>query len=105
MHLAERDRDPSEQTDVSTEEGPALRDAAALTERAADDEAQANAARERFRLGPIEALEPDDAVRRLTDEVFRSAEVLARKERTATTRDETALVAEEKRRKAFHRAD
>lgn len=37
-------------------------------------------------------------VERATDEVFRSNEILARKERTATTRDETSLVAEEKRR-------
>jgi hypothetical protein len=41
----------------------------------------------------------DHEVRRATDEVFRSAELLARKERTASTRDETTLVAEEKRRK------
>lgn len=41
----------------------------------------------------------DHEVRRATDEVFRSAELLARKERTAGTRDETTLVAEEKRRK------
>jgi hypothetical protein len=41
----------------------------------------------------------DHEVRRATDEVFRSAELLARKERTASTRDETKLVAEEKRRK------
>ena len=41
----------------------------------------------------------DTDVRRATDEVFRSAEILARKERTASSRDETALVAEEKRRK------
>ena len=64
MHLAERDRDPSDEpVDVSTEEGPALRDAAAATERAAHDEAQAAAARERFRIGPIKAVEPDDAIR------------------------------------------
>ncbi len=40
----------------------------------------------------------DSGVQRATEEVFRSAEILARKERTATSRDETALVAEEKRR-------
>lgn len=38
----------------------------------------------------------DDAIQRATDELFRSDEILARKERNATTRDETALVAEEK---------
>ena len=63
MHLAERDRDPSERTDVSTEEGPALRDAATLAERAADDEAQAAAARERFRTDALPALDPDEVVR------------------------------------------
>lgn len=40
----------------------------------------------------------DAAVGRATDEVFRSNEILASKERTATSRDESALVAEEKRR-------
>ena len=67
MHLAERDRDPSDSsdqlTDVPTEEGPALRDAAALAERAAADEAQATEARERFGIGSIAAMEPDDVVR------------------------------------------
>ncbi len=62
MHLAERDRDSSRtanSTDESTEEGPALRDASTAVERAAQDEADADAARERFRIGPIQALEPD----------------------------------------------
>ena len=45
----------------------------------------------------------DAAVTRATEEVFRSAEVLARKERTATTRDASALVSEEKRRERRHR--
>lgn len=40
----------------------------------------------------------DAAVTWASDEVFRSTEMLARKERTATSRDESALVAEEKRR-------
>ena len=66
MHLAERDRDPSDRsdqrTDVPTEEGPALRDAATVAERAAADEADANEARERFRIGPIPAIEADEAV-------------------------------------------
>ena len=66
MHLEERDRDPSDgrdrSTDVSTEEGPALRDAATVAERAAADEAEATEARERFRTGPIPALEPDEVV-------------------------------------------
>ncbi len=64
MHLAERDRDPSDETvDVSAEEGPALRDALTAAERAADDEAAASGARERFRIGPIEALVPDDTIK------------------------------------------
>jgi hypothetical protein len=67
MHLAERDRDPSDgsdrATDVPTEEGPALRDAATLAERAASDEADANEARARFRIGPIPAIEADEVVR------------------------------------------
>ncbi len=63
MHLAERDQDPSDEHDWFTEEGPALRDAATVAERADIDEAAATAARERFRIGPIAALEPDDAIR------------------------------------------
>ena len=66
MHLAERDRDPSDHdetpTDVSTEEGPALRDATATAQRAAQDEADATAARQRFRIGPIEPIEADDVI-------------------------------------------
>ncbi|MHB8491193.1 MAG: BREX system P-loop protein BrxC, partial [Solirubrobacteraceae bacterium] len=44
----------------------------------------------------------DDAIERETAEVFRSREVLSRKERGAQTKDETALVAEEKRRQRRH---
>ena len=44
----------------------------------------------------------DDAIERETTEVFRSGEVLSRKERGAQTKDETALVAEEKRRQKRH---
>ena len=65
MHLAERDRDPlfdRAADDVSTEEGPALRDASSSVERAEADEADAAAARERFRIGPIPAIEPDEEV-------------------------------------------
>lgn len=40
----------------------------------------------------------DHAVTLATDEVFRSNEILSRKERGAQTKDETALVADEKRR-------
>jgi hypothetical protein len=63
MHLAERDRDASDEgTEVSTEEGPALRDAEQAATRAADDEAAAAAAREGFRFAPIEPIEPDEAI-------------------------------------------
>lgn len=63
MQLSERDRDPTPNAvDGSTEDGPALRDAATLAERAAVDEAAANAARERFRHGPVPAIEPDEAI-------------------------------------------
>jgi hypothetical protein len=44
----------------------------------------------------------DDPIERETAEVFRSREVLSRKERGAQTKDETALVAEEKRRQKRH---
>ena len=40
----------------------------------------------------------DEAIDRETVELFRSREILSRRERVAQTRDETALVAEEKRR-------
>ena len=63
MHLSERDRDPSP-SDVqgSTEEGPALRDAAAIAERAAADEAAASAARDRFVSAPVPVIETDERV-------------------------------------------
>jgi len=64
MHLAGRDWDPStDAVEGSTEEGPALRDAATVAARAADDEEGAAAARERFRSTPIPAIEVDDAIR------------------------------------------
>lgn len=64
MHLAGRRQDPSDvPTEGSTEEGAALRDAARAAERAADDEEAAAAARDRFRIGPVPAIEADDDVR------------------------------------------
>ena len=68
MKLAGRDRDPlseqiSEPIDVSTEEGPALRDAAQAAARAAEDEEAAAAARDGFRVAPIQPIEADDAIR------------------------------------------
>ena len=44
----------------------------------------------------------DAPVGRATEEVFRSVEILARKERTASSRDQSALVGEEKRRLRRH---
>jgi hypothetical protein len=44
----------------------------------------------------------DEAIARETAELFRSKEILSRKERGAQTRDETALVSEEKRRLRRH---
>jgi hypothetical protein len=44
----------------------------------------------------------DDAIDRETVELFRSKEILSRKERGAQTKDETALVAEEKIRQRRH---
>jgi hypothetical protein len=69
MHLAERDRDPSASypAEGSTEEGPALRDAAERAARAAADEEAAAAARDRFRIGPIPAMEADDVIRPLLE--------------------------------------
>ena len=64
MHLAERDRDPrSEQTEVSAEDGPALRDAAQAAARATEDEDAAATARDGFRIAPIQPIEADDAIR------------------------------------------
>ena len=64
MQLAGRDRNPSDAaTDGLTEEGPALRDAASAAARAADDEEAAAAARDRFRIGPIPAIDADVDVR------------------------------------------
>lgn len=42
------------------------------------------------------AVSPDDAIDRATVEVFRSKEMLGRKEREAKTADETTLIGEEK---------
>jgi hypothetical protein len=61
MHLAERDRDrTSAAVERSTEEGPALRDAAAGANRAAADEAEATLAR--YHDGPLPAIDPDERI-------------------------------------------
>jgi hypothetical protein len=62
MQPAERDQGPTNTLVESTEEGPALRDAAAAAARAARDEADAAEARDRFRAEPMPSVEPDDAI-------------------------------------------
>ena len=47
----------------------------------------------------------DDRIERVTVEVHRSKEMLSRKERGARTKDETALVSEEKQRLSRHQSD
>ena len=47
----------------------------------------------------------DEAIDRETVELFRSKEILSRKERSAQTKDETALVAEEKLRQRRHQSE
>lgn len=60
MHAGERDREgPTETAEPSTEDGPALRDAARAAERAALDEAAAADARERYRIQPLPSLTDD----------------------------------------------
>lgn len=63
MQLSERDRDePTSSVEASTEEGPALSGAALVADRIANDEADATAARERFRDGPVPSIHPDDGI-------------------------------------------
>ena len=62
MHLAEGDRALSDESVQASTEEPALRDAEAAVDRASDDEAAAAAAREGFRISPMVAIEPDDAI-------------------------------------------
>ena len=69
MRAAERDQgDPTEPSTRSTEEGPALRDAAEILAREGHnpgrlvDEAEAQAARERLRMEPIPVIEPDEHI-------------------------------------------
>ena len=62
MQPDERDQDPTHSAVEVPEEGPALRDASAVAERAARDEAEATDARERFRQSPIPTIAPDDAI-------------------------------------------
>jgi hypothetical protein len=62
MQPEERDQDPTHRAVEVPEEGPALRDAAAVAERAARDEADATEARDRFRSSPLPTIEPDEAI-------------------------------------------
>lgn len=64
MGGAERDQDRDDVLTGSTEEGPALRDAATTVARVEADEAAALEARERYRTGALSSLEPDATVRR-----------------------------------------
>ena len=63
MQSSERDQATSaELAEEPTEEGPALRDAVLAVERAAADEAAADAARDAFSVSPVPDLEPDERV-------------------------------------------
>jgi hypothetical protein len=63
MQSSGRDRDQAPNpVGWSTEEGPALRDAATIAARAAADEAAAGAARARYRDGPMPSIEADDGI-------------------------------------------
>jgi len=73
MHAAKRNQDdPTERSARSTEEGPALRDAADILAREERkpgrllgrliDEAEAQAARERFQVEPLPVIEPDEQI-------------------------------------------
>ena len=63
MHLVERDRgDPTPAVEAPTEEGPALRDAIAATERAAADETEAGATRVRLATYGLPAIDADEAI-------------------------------------------
>jgi len=65
MQSSERDRDPSPNlVDESTEEGPALRDAANATARADADQTAADAARNLFLVSSVPTIAADDEVAR-----------------------------------------
>jgi hypothetical protein len=64
------------------------------------DEARRRSQAEKNAIFWVAAL--DDAIDRETVEFYRSKEILSRKERGAQTKDETALVSEEKRRQRRH---
>ena len=60
MQPEERDQDPTHSAVEVPEEGPALRDATAAAQRAARDEADADAARDRLREGPMPLIPADE---------------------------------------------
>lgn len=60
MQPDERDQDPTHSAVGVPEEGPALRDATLVAERAAQDEADADAARERLRDAPMPVIPADE---------------------------------------------
>ena len=63
MQSSERDRDlPPNVVERSTEDGPALRDAATIAERSAADEAAAALARDELMISPVPVIEADEAV-------------------------------------------
>jgi len=63
MQLPGRDRDSSPSTvDESTEEGPALRDAGLVAERAMADAAAARDARNRLRTSPVPTIDADERI-------------------------------------------
>ena len=79
-----------------------------LTERGAELKRQADQTRSRSqseRRAVFWVAGLDEHVDRETVEVFRSREILARKERAAKTKDETALVAEERLRLRTHETE
>jgi len=80
MQQSERDRSPSNsEVGELTEEGPALRDATAAAQRAADDEAAAASTRERFIESPIPPIEPDESIAKhlLPDELVHTLRIHA----------------------------
>jgi len=79
-----------------------------LAESGPDFDREAAEARKRSQSEPRSVFwvaRLDDPVDRRTVEVFRSREILSRKERAARTKVETALVAEEKRRQKDHESE
>lgn len=79
-----------------------------LTDAATDYDSQAQDARKRSQSEPqsvfwVAGL--DEKIDRETVELYRSREILARKERGAKTKDESALVAEEKQRMRTHEGE